>query len=66
VGSRGGAEQEDRRRGSPNRRRVGGCGKKKVSAATLLDSEGAPETSKALGVALQLREGKERVRPDRI
>jgi hypothetical protein len=40
--------------------------KKKVGAAALLDGEGAPGTSTAPGVALQLREGNEWVRPTRI
>jgi hypothetical protein len=41
-------------------------GKKKVGAAALLDVDGAPWTSTALEVALQLREGNERVRPAQI
>jgi hypothetical protein len=41
-------------------------GKKKVGAVALLDGEGAVGTSTAPGVALQLREGNERVRPARI
>jgi hypothetical protein len=40
--------------------------KKKVGAAVLLDGEGAPGTSTVPGVALQLREGNERVRPAQI
>jgi hypothetical protein len=40
--------------------------KKKVGAAALLDGEGAPGTSTAQGVALELREENERVRPARI
>jgi hypothetical protein len=43
-----------------------GGGEKKVGMAALLDGEGAPGTSTAPGVALQLREGKERVRPYQI
>jgi hypothetical protein len=66
VGSRGGAEQEDRWWGSPNQRHIRGGGEKKVGMAALLDGEGAPGTSTAPGVALQLREGKERVRPYQI
>jgi hypothetical protein len=51
---------------SPSGRHRRRGGKKKVDAAALLDSEGVPGTSTAPEVALQLREGNERVRPTRI
>jgi hypothetical protein len=66
------SRRRGRRRAEPRGRTLTGWvarrrgGKKKVGAAALLNGDGAPGTSTAPGVALQLREGNERVRPARI
>jgi hypothetical protein len=66
------SRRRGKRRAQPRGRTLTGWaarrrgGKKKVGAAARLDGEGAPGTSTASGVALQLREGNERVRPARI
>jgi hypothetical protein len=66
------SRRRGRRRAQPRGRTLTGWAarrrgeKKMVGAAALLDGEGALGTSTAPGVALQLQEGNERVRPARI